>query len=82
MDEENEVTIAICQYIYTNWISKAKSQRDFASKCEIEESTVRKIKNVALGTAKTEYNMSIKTLAKICRKKEITLEELFKNIKK
>lgn len=82
MDEENEVTIAICKYIYTNWVSKAKSQRDFASKCDIEESTVRKIKNIALGTAKTEYNMSIKTLAKICRKKEITLEDFFGKINK
>lgn len=82
MDDENEITIAICKYIYTNWVSKAKSQRDFASKCEIEESTVRKIKNMALGTAKTEYNMSIKTLVKICRKRDITMEEFFRVIKK
>lgn len=82
MDEENDVIIAICKYVYTSWISKAKSQREFASKCEIEESTVRRIKNIALGTSKTDYNMSVKTIAKICRKKEITLEQLFQDIKK
>lgn len=82
MDDEKDVIIAICKYAYTNWISKAKSQREFASKCEIEESTVRRIKNIALGTSKTDYNMSVKTIAKICRKKEITLEQLFQAIKK
>lgn len=82
MNEEKDVIIAICKYVYTNWISKAKSQREFASKCEIEESTVRRIKNIALGTSKTDYNMSVKTIAKICRKKEITLEQLFQDIKK
>lgn len=82
MDEEKDVIIAICNYVYTSWISKAKSQREFASKCEIEESTVRRIKNIALGTSKTDYNMSVKTIAKICRKKEITLEQLFQDIKK
>lgn len=82
MDEEKDVIIAICKYVYVNWISKAKSQREFASKCEIEESTVRRIKNIALGTSKTDYNMSVKTIAKICRKKEITLEQLFQDIKK
>lgn len=82
MDDEKDVIIAICKYVYTNWISKAKSQREFASKCEIEESTVRRIKNIALGTSKTDYNMSVKTIAKICRKKEITLEQLFQDISK
>lgn len=82
MDEEKDVIIAICKYVYINWISKAKSQREFASKCEIEESTVRRIKNIALGTSKTDYNMSVKTIAKICRKKEITLEQLFQDINK
>lgn len=71
MDEEKDVIIAICNYVYTSWISKAKSQREFASKCEIEESTVRRIKNIALGTSKTDYNMSVKTIAKICQKKSL-----------
>lgn len=82
MDEEKDLITAICKYIYVNWISKAKSQREFASKCDIEESTVRRIKNIALGSSKADYNMSLKTIAKICRKNEITLEEFFGNVKK
>lgn len=82
MDDEKEVIIAICKYIYHNWISIAESQRDFASKCGVEESTVRRIKNIALGTSKTDYNMSLKTLIKICQKKNITLEDFFANLKK
>lgn len=82
MDDEKDVIIAICKYIYQNWISAAESQRDFASKCGVEESTVRRIKNIALGTSKTDYNMSLKTLIKICQKKKMTLEDFFANIKR
>jgi DNA-binding Xre family transcriptional regulator len=82
MDEEKDLIIAICKYVYVNWISKAKSQREFASRCDIEESTVRRIKNIALGSSKADYNMSLKTISKICRKKEISLEDFFGNIKK
>lgn len=82
MDEEKDIIFNVCQYIYVNWISKAESQRQFASKCGIEESTVRRIKNIALGTSKTDYNMSLNTLIKICRKKEVSLENFFLNIKK
>lgn len=82
MDDEKDVIIAICKYIYLNWISNAESQRDFASKCGVEESTVRRIKNIALGTSKTDYNMSLKTLIKICQKKQMTLEDFFANIKR
>ncbi|MCC3215542.1 MULTISPECIES: helix-turn-helix domain-containing protein [Chryseobacterium] len=82
MDDEKDVIIEICKYIYLNWISKAESQRDFASKCGVEESTVRRIKNIALETSKTDYNMSLKTLIKICQKNQITLEDFFGNINK
>lgn len=61
MDEELDITQLISKYVYTNWITKAKSQRDFASIHGIEESTVRRIKNVALGTTKAEYNLSLLT---------------------
>jgi len=80
MEDEKDIIVDICKYIYLNWISKAESQRDFASKCGVEESTVRRIKNIALGTSKTDYNMSIKTLIKICQKKQMTLEHFFGNI--
>lgn len=82
MDDEKDVIVDICKYIYHNWISEAESQRDFASKCGVEESTVRRIKNIALGTSKSDYNMSLKTLIKICHKKQTTLEDFFSNIKR
>ncbi|MCT4074101.1 helix-turn-helix domain-containing protein [Elizabethkingia ursingii] len=82
MNDEKEVVIAVCKYIYFNWVSKAESQRDFASKCDVEESTIRRIKNIALGTSKTDYNMSLKTLIKICQKKQMTLEDFFASIKR
>ncbi|HCA09390.1 transcriptional regulator [Chryseobacterium sp.] len=81
MIEEKDLIKVICHYIYSKWIVNAQSQRDFASIHEIEESTVRRIKNIALGTAKEDYNMSLKTLSKICKKQEISLEEFFKLIK-
>lgn len=80
MDEELDITKLISKYVYTNWITKAKSQRDFASIHGIEESTVRRIKNVALGTTKAEYNMTIKTIYKICQKRGISLNEFFKMV--
>ncbi|WP_223609534.1 transcriptional regulator [Chryseobacterium sp. OSA05B] len=80
MEDEKDVIFTICKYIYTNWISKAESQREFASKCGIEESTARRIKNIALGTSKTDYNMSLRTLIRICKKQEISLEFFFANI--
>ncbi|KIC61342.1 helix-turn-helix domain-containing protein [Chryseobacterium taiwanense] len=80
MEDEKDIIVDICKYIYLNWISKAESQRDFASKCGVEESTVRRIKNIALGTSKTDYNMSLKTLIKICQKRQMTLEDFFGNI--
>ncbi|MDV4043695.1 transcriptional regulator [Elizabethkingia anophelis] len=70
MNEEADIVIAICKYIYNEWVTSAKSQRDFAFSHGIEESTVRRIKNVALGTAKADYNMTLKTLYKICQKKK------------
>ncbi|WP_294232658.1 transcriptional regulator [uncultured Chryseobacterium sp.] len=81
MDSEKDINIAICKYIYNNWISTAKSQRQFATDHEIEESTVRKIKNIALGTSKTDYNMTINTLHKICQSRKTSLENFFKLVK-
>ncbi len=80
MEEEKDIVFVICKYIYNNWIVNSKSQREFASSHDIEESTVRRIKNIALGTAKGNYNMTLNTLYKICRKQNFTMESLFKEI--
>jgi len=80
MDEDVDFGKLVCKYIYANWIIESKSQRDFASYHGIEESTVRRIKNVALDTTKTDYNMTLNTLYKICYKRGITLSEFFKMV--
>lgn len=77
----DSINVIICRYIYKNWIVNAQSQRAFASDHDIEESTVRKIKNTALGTNNTEYNIPINTLRKICVAEDLSLEEFFKRIK-
>lgn len=80
MKQDEDISLIICQFIYNNWIVNDKSQRSFAISHDIEESTVRKIKNVALGTSKIEYNMSLKTLGKICKARNKTLKEFFNEI--
>lgn len=80
MYEDADIGKLVCKYIYTNWIMKSKSQREFAILHGIEESTVRRIKNIALDTTKTEYNMSLNTLFKICQKRDITLADFFKMV--
>jgi len=82
MDSKKDINISICKYIYHNWISTAKSQRQFATDHEIEESTVRKIKNIALGTSKADYNMTINTLHKICQSRKTSLENFFRLVNK
>lgn len=77
---EVDIGKIVCEYIYFNWIINSKSQREFASFHGIEESTVRRIKNIALESANTEYNMSLKTLGKICQKRGITLSDFFNDI--
>ena len=80
MNEDADIGKLVCKYIYTNWIMESKSQREFATIHGIEESTVRRIKNIALDTSKTEYNMSLNTLFKICQKRDIRLADFFKMV--
>ncbi|WP_144212984.1 transcriptional regulator [Flavobacterium anhuiense] len=70
----------ICKYIYKNWIETYKSQRAFGLDHGIEESIVRKIKNTALHNEKSNYNIPVNTLNKICEAKNIKLSEFFKLI--
>ncbi|PWA09897.1 helix-turn-helix domain-containing protein [Flavobacterium laiguense] len=65
----------ICDYIYTNWVKPHKSQRSFGLDHNIDESTVRKIKE-------KNYNIPVKTLHKICEARNIKLSEFFKLIDK
>ena len=70
----------ICKYIYRSWIESYKSQRSFAADHNIEESIVRKIKNTALGIEKSDYNIPVNTLVKICESRNLKLSDFFKLI--
>ena len=64
----------ICNYISEEWISKSKSNRQFAIDHNIDEKTVRKI------LKEDGYEIPIITLIRICEAKEIKLSDFFKLI--
>lgn len=68
----------ICDFIYKEWISKSKSQRNFAIEHNIEETIVRKIKAASLNPEKKDYNIPVQTLFKICEARNLKLSDFFK----
>lgn len=74
----NNANYIICDFLYKKWIQPSKSQRSFAIEHNIEESIVRKIKNTSLKINKTDYNIPVNTLSKICEARNIKLSEFFK----
>jgi hypothetical protein len=69
----------ICDYISREWIgSKEESIRAFATSHDIDEKTVRRIRDWKT----LPYRITIYTLEKICLSRDITLEEFFKKIKR
>ncbi|MEG1199713.1 MAG: helix-turn-helix domain-containing protein [Algoriella sp.] len=62
----------IVDYIKDEWVSKAKSQSSFAVEHNLDEKTVRSIKN------DPNYNISFETINKICEAKNLKLSEFFK----
>lgn len=64
----------IVDFIRNEWVSKAKSQSSFAVEHNLDEKTVRSIKN------DPNYNMSFETINKICEAKNLKLSEFFKLI--
>ena len=69
----------ICDFISREWIgSKKESVRAFATRHDIDEKTVRRIKEWRT----TPYKITLLTLEKICLSRDTTLEEFFKNIKR
>ncbi|MXN91696.1 transcriptional regulator [Flavobacterium sp. Sd200] len=74
----NNVNSEICKFLYNHWIKSYKSQRSFAVDHNIEENIVRKIKASALKIK--DYNIPVKTLAKICEAKNIKLSDFFKEV--
>lgn len=64
----------LCNYIAQEWVSKAKSNRSFATEHNIDEKTVRKILNP------DGYDIPISTIEKICEAREIKISYLFELI--
>jgi len=68
----------ICQFITKEWIGE-QSNRSFAIDHNIDESTVRNIRQSRKKDNK-EYYIPLKTLAKICEAKNLKLSEFFKMV--
>lgn len=65
----------ICLYIDKNWI-KDMTNRAFAIANDIDEKTVRRIKEIK----EQDYSISIETLKKICSAQGVKLSDFFKMI--
>ena len=64
----------ICNYIATEWISKAKSNRAFAIEHNVDEKTVRRF------VGDEDYEIGLETLGKICESRNLRLSDFFKMI--
>jgi DNA-binding Xre family transcriptional regulator len=69
--EDDVLNKKICNYISKEWISKAKSNRNFALDHGIDEKIVRKMKMT------NGYKLPIATLNRICEAREIKLSDFF-----
>ena len=66
-----DINKRICNYIASEWIGNAKSNRSFAIDHNIDEKTVRKI------LQEDGYRIPVKTVQKICEAREIRLSDFF-----
>jgi DNA-binding Xre family transcriptional regulator len=71
----NTTNRIIVDYIKNEWVSKAKSQSAFVVEHNIDEKTVRRIKN------DPEYVISFETILKICEARNLKLGEFFGMLK-
>ncbi len=62
----------IVEFIRDNWLADSQSNLSFANSHGIDEKTVRLIKEDG------NYNISLKTILRICEAREIKLYEFFK----
>jgi len=69
----------ICDFISKEWIGPSEaSARSFANNHDIDEKTVRRIKD----WKNSSYKITLYTLEKICSSRNITLQEFFRLIKR
>tara|TARA_R110002051_G_scaffold63132_5_gene114915 strand:+ start:16104 stop:16325 length:222 start_codon:yes stop_codon:yes gene_type:complete len=64
----------ICSYISKNWIGTTQAKTQFALNHDIDEKTVRRI------YGDENYKISLLTLNKICKARNIKLSDFFKLI--
>lgn len=67
----SKINKKICNYIASEWISKAKSNRVFALDHTIDEKTVRKI------LQPEGYRIPFVTITRICDAREIKISDFF-----
>jgi len=70
----NEKNRKIVEFIRDNWLVNEQSNLSFATAHGIDEKTVRLIKE------DEKYNISLKTIMRICEAREIKLHEFFKMV--
>jgi DNA-binding Xre family transcriptional regulator len=70
----NEKNRKIVEFIRDNWLDENQSNLSFATSHGIDEKTVRLIKE------DQNYNISFKTILRICEARELKLYEFFKMI--
>lgn len=69
-----DINKKVCNFIAKEWVSKSKSNRNFALDHNIDEKTVRKI------LQSEGYRIPLKTLSKICEAREVSLADFFKEV--
>jgi DNA-binding Xre family transcriptional regulator len=66
--------LKIVEFLYNKWIGKVKNNSAFANEHNIDEKTVRLIKE------KKNYRTSIDTIINICEAKNINLSQFFREV--
>ncbi len=69
--DQAELKARLCNYVYKNFRSKYRSNRDFALSCGIDEKTIRLIQQ-------GKYNMSVDLLGRICASQNVKISTVFK----
>ena len=70
---QEKVISKVCSYIYLNFRSQFKSNREFALHCDIDEKTVRLIQQ-------EKSNLSLKKLKQICDAMEVKMSFILSEI--
>lgn len=66
----------IVEFIYEKWISKVTNNSEFAKNHNIDEKTVRLIKD------RRNYRTSLETIENICEAENMNLSQFFQEVEK